>query len=56
MLVFWLQHRVDLQADWNLSEEHTVSILGPEDGGSISLRNVGIYLQVHIALQPRRPV
>jgi hypothetical protein len=24
-----------------------------EDGRSLSLRNVGIYLQVHIALQPR---
>jgi hypothetical protein len=28
--------------------------LSPEDGGSMFLRNVGIYLQVHTALQPRR--
>jgi hypothetical protein len=28
----------------------------PEDGDSMSLRNVGIYLQVHTASQPRRPV
>jgi hypothetical protein len=26
----------------------------PEDGGSIFLRNVGIYIQVHTALQPRK--
>jgi hypothetical protein len=26
-----------------------------EDGGCMFLRNVGIYLQVHTALQPRRP-
>jgi thermostable 8-oxoguanine DNA glycosylase len=28
----------------------------PEDGGSMFLRNVGIYLQVNMALQPRRPI
>jgi hypothetical protein len=27
----------------------------PEDGGSMFLRNIGVYLQVHTALQPRRP-
>jgi hypothetical protein len=27
----------------------------PEDGGSMFLRNVGTHLQVHTALQPRRP-
>jgi hypothetical protein len=27
----------------------------PEDGGSMFLRNVGIYLQAHAALQPRGP-
>jgi hypothetical protein len=27
--------------------------LGPEDGGSMFLRNVGIYLQVYQVLQPR---
>jgi hypothetical protein len=25
-----------------------------EEGGSVSLLNVGIYLQVHMALEPRR--
>jgi hypothetical protein len=28
----------------------------PEDGGSMSFRNVGIYLQVHITQQPRKPI
>jgi hypothetical protein len=28
---------------------------GPEDGGSMFLWNIGIHLQVHTALQPRRP-
>jgi hypothetical protein len=27
----------------------------PEDGGIMFLQNVGIYLQVHTALQPRIP-
>jgi hypothetical protein len=27
----------------------------PEDGSSMLLRNIGIYLQLHTALQPRRP-
>jgi hypothetical protein len=27
-----------------------------EDGGSTFLRNVDIYLQVHTALQPKRPI
>jgi hypothetical protein len=26
-----------------------------EDGGSMFLKNVGIYLQVHTALQPKGP-
>jgi hypothetical protein len=27
----------------------------PEDGGSMFLQNVGIYIFVHMALQPGRP-
>jgi hypothetical protein len=27
----------------------------PKNGGSMFLRNTGTYLQVHTALQPRRP-
>jgi hypothetical protein len=30
-------------------------VTSPEDGGSIFLRNVGIYLQVYTALQLKRP-
>jgi hypothetical protein len=26
-----------------------------DDNDSMSLQNVGIYMQVHVALQPRRP-
>jgi hypothetical protein len=39
----------------DISEERTVSIFSLEHGGSMLLRNVGIYLRVHTALQPRRP-
>jgi hypothetical protein len=42
--------------DWYRSFEGTYCLLlGPEDGDSGFLRNVGIYLQVHAALQLRRP-
>jgi hypothetical protein len=48
---------VDLQVD-NVSEKHTASIFiadfGSENEESLFLQNV-IYLQVHTALQPRRP-
>jgi hypothetical protein len=27
----------------------------PEDGRNMFLRNVGIYIEVHMALKPRRP-
>jgi hypothetical protein len=30
-------------------------VFSPEDGGSMFLLIFGIYLQVHTALQPRRP-
>jgi hypothetical protein len=33
----------------------SVLIFKPEDGGSMFLRNVGIYVHVHAALQPRIP-
>jgi hypothetical protein len=31
------------------------SVFSPEDGGSMFLRNFGIYLQIHTVLLPRRP-
>jgi hypothetical protein len=34
-----------LYVDTNSSEEHTVSIIRAEDGGTMVLQNVGIYLQ-----------
>jgi hypothetical protein len=40
--------------DANVSEQHTASIFRAENVGNIFLRNVGIYLQVHTASQPRR--
>jgi hypothetical protein len=49
-----------LQVDANGSKEHTVSIFraevpafSPEDGESMFLQNVGIYLQVHTAPKTR---
>jgi hypothetical protein len=48
---------VDLQAykvDTNILKERTVSEnpFGYEDGTSMFLRNVGIYQQIHTALNP----
>jgi hypothetical protein len=40
--------------DTNVSEEHSLSIFRAEDGGSMFLRNVGVYLQDHAALQHRK--
>jgi hypothetical protein len=45
---------VDLKVDTNVSEKHTVSIFSSEDGDSMFLRNVEIYLWVPTASQPRR--
>jgi hypothetical protein len=47
--------RVGLYADTNVSDEHTASTYSPEDGGSMSFRNVGTYLQIHTAFKPRIP-
>jgi hypothetical protein len=37
------------------SEEHTASTFSPDDGGSMFLLNIHIFLQVHMALDPRKP-
>jgi hypothetical protein len=42
-------------ADPIISEKYTASIFSPEYGGSMFLRNIGVYLQVHMASQPRIP-
>jgi hypothetical protein len=39
---------------WTL-EEHTASTFSPDDGGSMFLLNIHIFLQVHMALDPRKP-
>jgi hypothetical protein len=53
---------MDSYVDTDVSEKHAVSIFSPvgdvsiiraEDGDSMFLLEVGIYLQVHTALQPR---
>jgi hypothetical protein len=45
MLVFWVLRRVGLELD----------IFSPEDGGSMFLLKLGISVQVHTVLQPRKP-
>jgi hypothetical protein len=35
--------------------EHAASILSPEDIESMFFQNVGVYLQLHMASQPRIP-
>jgi hypothetical protein len=41
-----------MSVDTNVLEEYTAS---PEDGDIKFLRNAGIYLEVHMELQSRRP-
>jgi hypothetical protein len=58
MLVFWVVTPCGLVGRYHISEKHTVSIFrvfGLEDGNSMFLQNVDICLQVHMALQPRKP-
>jgi hypothetical protein len=50
VLVFWVVKPCGLVGRYQRFE----GTFSPEDGDSIFLRNVGIYLQVHTALQPRR--
>lgn len=49
---FWLS--VDLPVEVNLPEKHVICNLSPEDAGSLSLRNVGMYRRVYTASKPRR--
>jgi hypothetical protein len=39
----------------HVSEKHCVSIFRAHDGDGMFLRNVGVYLQAHMALKPIRP-
>jgi hypothetical protein len=57
----WVRQRLQNKCDWQAGETYATNVScgtmmqSPEDGGSMFLRNVGIYLQVHTALHPRRP-
>jgi hypothetical protein len=54
MIEFWVVTPCGLVGRYSVSEEYT-SQSHPWRWGSMFLRNVGIYLQVHTALQPIRP-
>lgn len=49
MLVFWVVVNCELLGRYRRFR------LSPESGGSISLRNFGNDVQVHMVLQPRKP-
>jgi hypothetical protein len=52
-LVFWVVTPCGLVDRY----QHFIgTYFSPEDGGSMLLRNVGIYLQIYKVLQPRRPM
>jgi hypothetical protein len=48
------QHCMDMHVDTNVSAEHISCVFRVEDGGSMFFRNIGVYLQIHTALQYRR--
>jgi hypothetical protein len=48
--VFWVATSCRLAG----SEEYTASTFSPDDGGSMFIRTVGIYLQVHMTSQQHR--
>jgi hypothetical protein len=54
-LVLWVVTPCGLVGRYQHSEEHTVSIFRAEDRSIKFLQNIGIYLKVHMELQPRRP-
>jgi hypothetical protein len=55
MMVFLVITSVDLQEDINITEKYTAFIIRGNNGSSVFLRNVCIYLHVHKTIQPRRP-
>jgi hypothetical protein len=54
VMVFRVVTPCGLQVEPNVSEEHTVTIFRAEDRDNMFLQNDGIYLQVHMVLQPGR--
>jgi hypothetical protein len=55
MLVFQVIMPCGLVGRYNVLKEHTASVFSPEDEDDMFFQNIGIYLQVHIASQPRKP-
>jgi hypothetical protein len=55
MFVFWVVRPHELVGRYQRFGEIYCLRLQGEDGDNMFLRNVGICLQVHMALQPRRP-
>jgi hypothetical protein len=53
MMLIWFWRRVDLSAEANVSEKQGFS---PEDGDSVFLRYVGIYLRVYTAPESRNVI
>jgi hypothetical protein len=52
MLVFWAARPRGLVDKCHALDEHGTSIFRADDRGSMFLRNVGIYQQVHTAYNP----
>jgi hypothetical protein len=46
---------LDLKVGTSISEDKTAFIFVPKEGDSMFLRNVGVYLQVHMTSLPRKP-
>jgi hypothetical protein len=54
ILIFWVLTPCRLADRYQSLGKKAASILSPEDGGRLFLRNVGTYLQAYTALQPIR--
>jgi hypothetical protein len=56
VLVFWFAAVYELAGrDTSVSENHTAPAFRDKNGGSVSLPDSGMYLQVHSALHPKGP-
>jgi hypothetical protein len=54
ILIFWSETPCGFVSKHNASDKRSVSIFSPEDRGSMFLRNVSTYLEVHMVLPPRK--
>jgi hypothetical protein len=55
-LIFRVPTTSDVSVLPSVSDEHTASSFNPEKGGSMFLRNFGVYIHVQAALLPRSNV